>query len=52
MSKDKIKKLREDLKESQKKATENMDGWQRALADYANLQKTSAEQVKDLKDIF
>ncbi len=49
MSKDKIKKLREDLKESQKKATENMDGWQRALADYANLQKTSAEQVKDLK---
>lgn len=47
--KDKIKKLREELKESQKKAAENMDGWQRALADYANLKKDSAEQVKELK---
>ena len=47
--KDKIKKLRLELKESQKKAMENMDGWQRALADYANLKKDSAEQVKELK---
>ncbi len=47
--KDKIKKLRQELKDSQKKATENMDGWQRALADYANLKKDSAEQVKELK---
>lgn len=47
--KDKIKKLRAKLKESQKKAMENMDGWQRALADYANLKKDSAEQVKELK---
>jgi molecular chaperone GrpE len=47
--KDKIKKLKEQLKDSQKKATENMDGWQRALADYANLKKDSAEQMKELK---
>jgi len=47
--KDKIKKLRLELKDSQKKAMENMDGWQRALADYANLKKDSAEQVKELK---
>lgn len=46
---DKIKKLREDLKKSEKEAKENMDGWQRALADYANLQKTSNEQMKELK---
>ncbi len=47
--KDKIKKLKAELKDSQKKAMENMDGWQRALADYANLKKDSAEQVKELK---
>jgi len=47
--KDKIKKLKEQLKDSQKKVAENMDGWQRALADYANLKKDSAEQVKELK---
>lgn len=47
--KDKIKKLRDQLKDSQKKSAENMDGWQRALADYANLKKDSAEQVKELK---
>lgn len=49
MSSDKIKKLKEQLKESQKKVLENMDGWQRALADYANLKKDSNEQVKELK---
>ena len=47
--KNKIKKLRDQLKDSQKKSAENMDGWQRALADYANLKKDSAEQVKELK---
>ncbi len=47
--KDKIKKLKEELKEVKKKAADNMDGWQRALADYANLKKDSADQVKELK---
>lgn len=46
---DKIKKLREDLKKAEKEAKDNMDGWQRALADYANLQKNSNEQIKELK---
>lgn len=48
--KDKIKKLKEELKESQKKASENMDGWQRALADYANLQKNTNDHIKNLKE--
>ncbi len=47
--KDKLKKLKEELKQTQKKAAEHMDGWQRALADYANLKKDSGEQVKELK---
>lgn len=45
----KIKKLRQDLKESKEESQKNLDGWQRALADYANLQKNSGEQLKDLK---
>ncbi len=46
---DKIKKLRSDLKEAKDESQKNLDGWQRALADYANLQKTSNEQMKELK---
>jgi len=47
---DKLKKLRQDLKEAKEESIKNLDGWQRALADYANLKKTSGEQMKDLKD--
>jgi molecular chaperone GrpE len=36
---DKLKKLREELKHAKKQAQEHLDGWQRARADYANLQK-------------
>ncbi len=46
---DKLKKLRQELKESKAESTKNLDGWQRALADYANLKKSSGEQMKDLK---
>lgn len=46
---DKIKKLRQELKEAKEESQKNLDGWQRALADYANLQKNSSEQLKDLK---
>lgn len=35
----KIKKLKDKLKETEDKAREYLDGWQRAKADYANLQK-------------
>ena len=46
---DKLKRLRQDLKDAKAESTKNLDGWQRALADYANLQKTSNEQLKELK---
>ncbi len=46
---DKIKKLKSDLKTAKDESQKNLDGWQRALADYANLQKNSGEQLKDLK---
>jgi len=38
-----IKKLREKLKESEAKAKEYLDGWQRAQADFANLRKRDEE---------
>ena len=46
---DKLKKLRQDLKDAKAESTKNLDGWQRALADYANLQKNSNDQMKELK---
>lgn len=48
-SADVVKKLRKKLQESEDKNKENMEGWQRARADYANLQKTHGEQIKNLK---
>jgi molecular chaperone GrpE len=47
---DKLKKLRQDVKTAKDESAKNLDGWQRALADYANLKKSSGEQMKDLKD--
>jgi molecular chaperone GrpE len=38
-----IKKLREKLKAAEAKAKENMDGWQRAQADFSNLRKRDEE---------
>ncbi len=40
---DKLKSLRTELKDSQTKAAEYLAGWQRAKADYLNLQKTESE---------
>lgn len=45
----KIKKLREDLKKAQAEAKENLDGWQRARADYSNLQKQIQEERASLR---
>ncbi len=42
--KDKLKKLRNELKVCQKESMENLTGWQRAQADYANLKRESAEE--------
>jgi len=38
-----IKKLREKLKAAEEKAKENMDGWQRAQADFVNVRKRDEE---------
>lgn len=42
----KIKKLQEKIKGLEKEKQEYLDGWQRARADYANLQKTTEEDRK------
>ena len=39
-----VKKLREQLKQAQAEAKENLDGWQRARADYSNLQKQISQE--------
>ena len=46
---DKVKKLKAELKTAKEDSQKNLDGWQRALADYANLQKNSTDQMKELK---
>ncbi len=48
----KVKKLQEQIKELQKEKQEYLDGWQRARADYANLQKTTDEDKKRFKTLF
>lgn len=42
-TKDIVKKLREDIKKLQKEKEEYLTGWQRAKADYVNLQKELAD---------
>ena len=44
---DTIKKLKEKLKDAEGKAKENMDGWQRAQADFINLRKRDEEAKMD-----
>jgi len=44
---DTIKKLKEKLKDAETKAKENMDGWQRAQADFINLRKRDDEAKAD-----
>ncbi len=48
----KIKKLQEKIKLLEKEKTEYLDGWQRARADYANLQKTTDEDKKRFREHF
>lgn len=40
---------KEKLQKAQKLAEEHLAGWQKALADYQNLQKESAQKIADLK---
>ncbi len=48
----KIKKLQDRIKELEKEKTEYLDGWQRARADYANLQKTTDDDKKRFKGLI
>lgn len=45
----KVKKLQEKIKVLEKEKAEYLDGWQRARADYANLQKTGDEDKKRVR---
>jgi len=44
-----LESLEQKLQEAEQKIQENMDGWQRARADYANLQKEHSAQIENLK---
>jgi len=44
----KIKPSKNQVQELKNKCEEYLTGWQRAQADYANLQKETAEKIKDL----
>lgn len=46
----KVKKLREELKESQKKAAEYLDGWQRCKADSVNARKDALRDGERLAE--
>lgn len=50
--KDQLQKLRDKIKTLEKEKAEYLDGWQRARADYANLQKTTDEDKKRFKQVF
>jgi len=47
-SKKDIDKLKKELEEAKRKAEENLAGWKRALADYANFKKREEEAKKEL----
>ncbi len=48
----KVKKLQDRIKELEKEKAEYLDGWQRARADYANLQKSTDEDKKRMRSLF
>jgi molecular chaperone GrpE len=48
----KVKKLRDKIASLEKEKQEYLDGWQRARADYANLQKNHEDDRKRFKSIF
>jgi molecular chaperone GrpE len=51
-AKEQIKKLKSQIKDLQKEKAEYLDGWQRARADYANLQKTTDEDRKRMRTLI
>ena len=51
-SKDKEKEKKDKFKELEEKATANLAGWQKALADYQNLQKETDKKIADLEEMI
>lgn len=49
---EKVKKLKEKIIAIEKEKQEYLGGWQRARADYVNLQKAVEEDKKRLKEVF
>lgn len=47
-----IKKLGEELAEAKKQAAENLAGWQRARADYANFKRESEQKQQEIIEII
>ncbi len=50
-TKDVVKKLREDLRKTREEKAEYLTGWQRAKADYVNLQKDADERLRKGKEL-
>jgi len=48
----KLKTLQEKIRELEKEKQEYLDGWQRARADYANLQKATDEDRKRMRTLI
>jgi molecular chaperone GrpE len=51
-SADKIRKLKEELKQCKEERQEYLDGWQRSKADFMNLKKRSSEDLLEIRDRF
>lgn len=49
---DKIKKLREQLKQCQRERQDNLVGWQRAQADFINYRRRQEEQMGEWAKMF
>ena len=49
---DEVQALKDQLAESQAKAQENLDGWQRSLADFSNYKKRVERDNEQLAQIL
>lgn len=47
---EKIKKLKEDLKQSNSERQEYLDGWQRSKADFVNLKKRTSDDLLEFRE--
>lgn len=47
---EKIKKLKDELKQCKEERQEYLDGWQRSKADFVNLKKRSSDDLLDFRD--